>query len=223
MSETPKAFHLTPRIQKYVVDHSAAVDEVQRSLIAETEGLGFISIMQISPEQGAFMELFARAIGARRIIEVGTFTGYSALCFARALPEGGKLLCCDISEEWTSIGRRHWEKAGVAGRIELKIAPAGETLAALPADPVWDLAFIDADKGGYRTYYEEILERLRPGGVILVDNVLWMGTVADPTMAGEDVEAIRAFNDFVASDSRVEVAMLTIGDGLSMIRKKGGH
>jgi caffeoyl-CoA O-methyltransferase len=221
MSDTPKAFHLTPQIQSYVVAHSAPVDDVQKSLIKETEELGFISIMQISPEQGAFMESFARVIGARRIVEVGTFTGYSALCFARALPPDGKLLCCDISEEWTSIGRRHWEKAGVAGRIDLRLAPAADTLRALPADPVWDLAFIDADKGGYKTYYEEILKRLRPNGVILVDNVLWMGTVADPAMQGEDVEAIRAFNDFVVSDPRVEVVMLTIGDGLSMIRKKG--
>lgn len=220
MSDMPKAFHLTPQIQSYVVDHSTPIDDVQRALIAETEALGFVSIMQISPEQGVFLEQLARALGARRILEVGTFTGYSALCFARALPADGRLLCCDVSEEWTSIGRRHWEKAGLADRIELRLAPAAETLAALPADPVWDLAFIDADKGGYRTYYEEILKRLRPNGVILVDNVLWMGTVADPSMDGDDVAAIREFNDFVASDPRVEVAMLTIGDGLSMIRKK---
>jgi len=220
MSEMPKAFHLTPQIQRYVVDHSAPIDEVQKSLIAETEALGFIAIMQISPEQGAFMEQIARLIGAKRIIEVGTFTGYSALCLARALPPGGKLLCCDISEEWTSIGRRYWEQAGLGERIELRIAPAAETLAALPADPVWDLAFIDADKGGYLTYYEEILKRLRPNGVILVDNVLWMGTVADPSMEGEDVVAIRAFNNFVAKDPRVEAVMLTIGDGLSLLRKK---
>ena len=221
MSDMPKAFHLTPEIQRYVVEHSAPIDDVQRSLIAETEALGFISIMQISPEQGAFMEQLARLLGAKRIIEVGTFTGYSALCFARALPEGGKLLACDISDEWTSIGRRHWEKAGLSGRIDLRIAPAAETLAALPADPVWDMAFIDADTGGYRTYYEEILKRLSPNGVILVDNVLWMGTVADPNMDGEDVNAIRAFNDFVAADPRVEAVMLTIGDGLSLLRKKG--
>jgi len=221
MSDMPKAFHLTPAIQRYVVEHSSPIDEVQRSLIAETEALGFVSIMQISPEQGAFMEQFARLLGARRVIEVGTFTGYSALCFARALPPDGTLLCCDVSEEWTAIGRRHWEKAGLASRIDLRIAPAAETLAALPADAVWDLGFIDADKGGYRTYYEEILKRLRPNGVILVDNVLWMGTVADPDMEGEDVAAIREFNDFVVSDPRVEVVMLTIGDGLSMIRKKG--
>ncbi len=220
MSEIPKAFHLTPEIQRYVVDHSAPVDPVQRELIAETEGLGFVSIMQISPEQGAFLEQFARVLGAKRILEVGTFTGYSALCFARALPADGKLVCCDVSEEWASIARRYWRKAGLDDRIELHLAPAAETLAALPADPVWDLAFIDADKGGYRTYYEEILKRLRPNGVIFVDNVLWMGTVADPSMEGEDVTAIREFNDFVASDRRVDVVMLTIGDGLSMIRKK---
>lgn len=220
MSEMPKAFHLTPQIQKYVVEHSAPIDEVQRSLIAETEALGFISIMQISPEQGAFMEQLARLIGARRIIEVGTFTGYSALCFARALPPGGKLLCCDVSEEWTRIATRHWDRAGLSDRIELRIAPAAQTLSALPVDPVWDMAFIDADKGGYLAYYEEILKRLRPNGVILVDNVLWMGTVADPAMEGDDVTAIRAFNDFVASDPRVEAVMLTIGDGLSLLRKK---
>lgn len=220
MSDVPKAFHLTPQIQKYVVDHSVPIDEVQRSLVAETEALGFISIMQISPEQGVFLEQLTRLLRAHRIIEVGTFTGYSALCFARALPSDGRLLCCDVSEEWTSIGRRHWEKAGVADRIDLRLAPAAETLAALPVDETWDMAFIDADKGGYRTYYEEILKRLRPNGVILVDNVLWMGTVADPTMEGEDVQAIRAFNDFVVSDPRVDVVMLTVGDGLSLIRKK---
>jgi len=220
MSDTPKAFHLTPQIQRYVVEHSKGPDEVQRSLIAETEALGFISIMQIAPEQGAFMEQLARALGVRRAVEVGTFTGYSALCIARALPPGGKLLCCDISEEWTSIGRRHWERAGVADRIDLRLGPAAETLAAMPVEPIFDLAFIDADKAGYRTYYEEILKRLRPGGVILVDNVLWMGSVVDPDNTNEDTNAIRAFNDFVAADERVEVAMLTIGDGLSFIRKK---
>ncbi|HYC01152.1 MAG TPA: O-methyltransferase [Candidatus Limnocylindrales bacterium] len=217
----PKAFHLTPQIQRYVVEHSKAPDEVQRSLIEETEALGFVSIMQIAPEQGAFMEQLARALGVRHAIEVGTFTGYSALCVARALPEGGKLICCDINEEWTSIGRRHWQRAGVADKIDLRLGPAAETLAALPADAVFDLAFIDADKGGYKTYYEEILKRLKPGGVILVDNVLWMGSVVDPDNTAEDTIAIREFNDFVAGDSRVEVAILTIGDGLSFIRKKG--
>lgn len=221
MSDMPKAFHLSPEIHRYVVEHSLAPDEIQRALIAETEALGFVSIMQIAPEQGAFMEQFARALGARLAIEVGTFTGYSALCLARGLGSEGRLLCCDISEEWTAVGRRHWERAGVADRIDLRIGPAADTLASLPVEPVYDLAFIDADKTGYRRYYEEILRRLKPNGVILVDNVLWMGTVADPAASGEDIDAIRAFNDFVAADPRVEVAMLTVGDGLSVIRKKG--
>lgn len=221
MSEIPKAFHLTPQIHRYVVDHSTPLDEFQKALIAETEALGFVSIMQIAPEQGVFMEQLARAIGARRAIEVGTFTGYSALCLARGLGPQGRLLCCDISEEWTALGRKYWHKAGVADRIDLRIAPAADTLAALADEPSYDLAFIDADKTGYRLYYEEILRRLRPGGVILVDNVLWMGTVVDPGASGEDIEAIRAFNDFVVADPRVEVAMLTVGDGLSLIRKKG--
>ncbi|MBI5506165.1 MAG: class I SAM-dependent methyltransferase [Deltaproteobacteria bacterium] len=220
MSDVPKAFHLTPQVQRYVVDHSTALDDVQRALIAETEALGFISIMQIAPEQGAFMEQFARAMGATRAIEVGTFTGYSALCLARGLGPGGRLLCCDIDESWTAVGRRYWQRAGVADRIDLRIAPAADTLAALPEDPVYDLAFIDADKTGYRRYYEEILTRLRPNGVVFVDNVLWMGTVVDPESSGEDIDAIRAFNDFVVADPRVEVAMLTVGDGLSLIRKK---
>jgi len=221
LSDIPKAFHLTAQIQRYVADHCTPLDDVQKALIAETEALGFISIMQIASEQGAFMEQFARAIGARRAIEVGTFTGYSALCLARAMGPEGRLLCCDISQEWTAVGRKYWEQAGVADRIDLRIAPAVQTLAALPDDPVYDMAFIDADKTGYLRYYEEIVKRLRPDGVILVDNVLWMGTVADPDSTGEDIDAIRAFNDFVVRDPRVEVAMLTVGDGLSLVRKKG--
>ena len=137
--------------------------------------------MQVAPEQGAFLTLLTRLVGARRAIEVGTFTGYSSLCIARGLPAGGELLCCDVSEEWTAVARRFWEKAGVADKIELRIAPAAETLRALPAREDWDLAFIDADKPGYPVYYEEILRRLRPGGLILADNVLWMGRVADPS------------------------------------------
>jgi len=221
VSDIPKAFYLTPQIERYVVDHSAPLDDVQRELIEETQALGFIAIMQIAPEQGVFMEQFARAIGARRVIEVGTFTGFSSLCLARAVGPQGSVLCCDLSEEWTTIGRRYWKRAGVADRIDLRIGPAADTLAALPPDPVYDLGFIDADKVGYRRYYEEILARLRPNGVIFVDNVLWVGTVVDPDTTGEDVEAIRDFNDFVIRDPRVEVAMLTLGDGLSMIRKKG--
>ncbi len=220
MSDMPKAFNLSPEMHRYLVDHSEPADAVARALIERTAALGGISIMQIAPEQGAFMQLFAAAIGARRVIEVGTFTGYSTLCLARALPEDGKVLACDVSEEWTAVGREHWRLAGVDHKIDLRIAPALETLSALPPDEVWDLAFIDADKTGYDAYFEEILARLRPGGVILVDNVLWMGTVIDPAVQGEDVEAIRAFNDKVAADPRVESSMIAVGDGLSLLRKR---
>jgi caffeoyl-CoA O-methyltransferase len=220
MTDTPKSFHLSPEIHDYLVRHGTPPDEIQRALIEETKRLGGIAIMQIAPEQGAFMTLLAKLIGARRAIEVGTFTGYSALCLARGLADGGHLLCCDISEEWTRIGLPYWEKAGVAHKIELRLGPAAETLRALPADPVVDLAFIDADKGGYPVYYEEILARLRPGGLILVDNVLFMGTVVDPSVTNESVVAIRAFNDLLARDERVDRVMIAVGDGLTLLRKR---
>ena len=166
------------------------------------------------------MTLLARLLGARRAIEVGTFTGYSALCLARGLSDDGRLLCCDVSDEWTRIGKPYWEQAGVAHKIDLRLGPAAETLRALPPDPVVDLAFIDADKGGYPTYYEEILKRLRPGGLILVDNVLFMGTVVDPSVQNENVVAIRAFNEKVAADERVDRVMIPVGDGLTLLRKR---
>jgi caffeoyl-CoA O-methyltransferase len=217
--DAPKSFHLSPAVHDYLVRHGSPPDAVQQELIEETKRLGGISLMQIAPEQGAFMTLLARAIGARRAIEVGTFTGYSALCLARGLAPDGRLLCCDVSEEWTAIARRAWEKAGVASRIELRLGPAAETLAALPLEPAFDLAFIDADKGGYPVYYEEILKRLRAGGLILVDNVLWFGRVADPAADDEATRQIRSFNAKVATDPRVEVVMLAIGDGLTIVRK----
>ena len=217
---SPKDFHLTPELHEYIVAHGTPPDAIQQELIEETRELGGISIMQVAPEQGAFLTLITRLIGARRAIEVGTFTGYSSLCIARGLPEDGELLCCDVSEEWTAIGRRHWEKAGVGDRIRLEIAPAADTLRALPADPVYDLAFIDADKGGYRTYYEEILPRLRPGGLVLVDNVLWAGSVVDESNQNDDTVAIRAFNDHVAADDRVDCAMIPLSDGLTLLRKR---
>lgn len=216
----PKDFHLTPELHEYIVAHGTPPDAVQQALIDETSELGGISIMQVAPEQGAFLTLITRLIGARRAIEVGTFTGYSSLCIARGLTDDGELLCCDVSEEWTSIGRRHWEKAGVADRIRLEIAPGAETLRALPEDPVVDLAFIDADKTGYRTYYEEILKRLRPGGLVLVDNVLWAGSVVDASNQSDDTVAIREFNAFVAQDDRVDTSMIPLSDGLSLLRKR---
>jgi caffeoyl-CoA O-methyltransferase len=220
--DAPKSFTVSPALHAYLVAHGTPPDPVLESLIAETRQVaGPMAIMQIAPEQGAFMQLLARAIGARRVIEVGTFTGYSALCLARGLPDDGHLLCCDVSEEWTAVARRHWARAGVASRIELRIGPALETLRTLPRKPEWDLGFIDADKPAYPDYYEEILARLRPGGLVLADNVLWMGRVADPEAQDEQTQAIRAFNERVAADERVEVVMLPIADGLTIARKVG--
>jgi caffeoyl-CoA O-methyltransferase len=220
MADEPKSFQLAPEVHSYLVEHGTPPDEIQRALIEETRKLGGVSIMQIAPEQGAFMTLLARAIGARRAIEVGTFTGYSALCIARGLPEDGKLICCDVSEEWAAVGRPYWEKAGVAHKIDLRIAPALETLRALPRSQDLDLAFIDADKPGYHDYYEEILLRMRPGGVILVDNVLWMGAVVDSSIDDDQTRAIRDFNDRVACDDRVDTVMLAVSDGLTLLRKR---
>jgi caffeoyl-CoA O-methyltransferase len=220
MGETPKSIRMTAALHAYLVSHGTPPDEIQRALIDETRVLGDISVMQIAPEQGAFMTLVARILGARRAIEIGTFTGYSALCLARGLADDGELICCDVSEEWTSVGRRYWEKAGVAHKIDLRIAPAIETLAQLPREPGFDLAFIDADKSGYIAYFEALLPLIRKGGLILVDNVLWEGAVVNPAVDDEDTLAIRKFNDLVAADSRVECVMLPIADGLTLLRKR---
>jgi caffeoyl-CoA O-methyltransferase len=216
----PKTVSVTPAVHEYLVAHGTPPDEVQRSLIDATAALGAVSGMQIAPEQGAFMTLLTQIVGVRFAVEVGTFTGYSALSIARGLEPGGRLLCLDVSEEWTAIGRDHWERAGVADRIELRIGPAADALRSLPADPPIDLAFIDADKPGYRTYYDEIVERLRPGGVVLLDNVLWSGDVVDPAKDDENTRAIRAVNDHVAHDPRVDVVMLPISDGLTLARRR---
>jgi predicted O-methyltransferase YrrM len=220
MADAPKSFFLTKPVHDYLVAHAPPLDDVQRDLIAETEALGGISMMQIAPEQGAFMTLLTRLIGARRAIEVGTFTGYSAISIARGLSDDGTLLCCDVNEEWTAIARKYWERAGVDDKIELRIAPAIETLRSLPAGEQFDLAFIDADKPNYPHYYEEVLARLRRNGVILVDNTLWGGAVADSKATDDNTVAIRAFNDAVAADDRVESTILTVGDGLTLIRKR---
>jgi caffeoyl-CoA O-methyltransferase len=211
---------LTPDLYDYLAAHGHNSDPVRDELIAETEKLGPISLMQIAPEQGTLLNLLVRITGTRSAIEIGTFTGYSALCIAQALPVDGKLLCCDVSEEWTSIARRYWTKAGVADRIDLQIRPALETLNALPADRTFDFAFIDADKVSYRAYYEAILKRLRPNGLILFDNVLWMGQVIDPSAQSDDTKALRELNDFVAKDSRVQAVMVSISDGITIARKR---
>ncbi len=215
----PKSFFLTPEVHEYVVAHGSPPDEIQQALIAETAELP-MAMMQIAPEQGAFMTMITRLIGARRAVEVGTFTGYSALAIARGLPADGRLLCCDVSEEWTAIARRAWARAGVDHQIELKLAPAIETLRALPHDEEIDLAFIDADKPSYGAYYEELLARLRPNGLVMIDNTLWGGAIIDADASDENTVALRVFNDMVAADDRVEVAQLTLGDGLTMVRKR---
>ena len=220
MAEHLKFIALTPKLYEYVVMHGHNGDPLRADLAAETAKLGRISGMQIAAEQGTFMALLAASIGTRSAVEVGTFTGYSSLCVARALPADGRMLCCDVNEEWTSIARRYWERAGVANKITLKLAPAAETLKALPSSHTFDFGFIDADKSNYMTYYEEILKRMRPNGLIILDNVLWNGAIVDESVKDADTLALRAVNDFVAKDTRVEAVMLAVADGLTIVRKK---
>ncbi len=220
MASSDKFLHLNQALYDYVTEHGHNSDPILRDLAEETRKLGRIAGMQIAPEQGTLMGLLAHAIGAKSAVEVGVFTGYSSLCVARALPADGKLLCLDVNQEWTSIARRYWERAGVANKITLKLAPAAATLRALPASPTFDFAFVDADKSGYKTYYEEILKRLRGNGLLLIDNVLWNGQVIDPNDKSEDTAAIRALNDFIATDTRVEAVMIPIADGITIVRKK---
>ena len=221
MADAPKHTPITPALHEYLVAHGAPPDPVARALIEATAQLGGIAVMQIAPEQGAFMTWLARTLGAVRAVEVGTFTGYSTLCLARGLPEHGRVLALDVSAEWTAIGQRHWEAAGVAHKVELRIGPAADSLRTLPREPTFDLAFIDADKTGYAGYVEEILPRLRTGGVILVDNVLWGGAVVDAARQDADTRAIRAFNDAIVNDSRVDAVMIPLSDGLTLLRKRG--
>jgi len=216
----PKSFVLSPAVHEYLVDHSSALDDVRRRLIAETATLGAISGMQVAPEQSLLLTALTRLVRAREAVEIGTFTGLSSLSIALGLADGGHLLCCDVSEDWTAVARRAWVDAGVDERIELRIAPGADTLRSLPTRPYIDLAFIDADKPGYITYWEELVPRLRPGGVLLVDNVLWRGRVADPADSDEATVAIRAFNDHALADRRVDIVMLPVSDGLSLATRR---
>ena len=209
-----------PAIDEYASAHSTGPDAVQRDLqVITQERTGAASQMQIGDDQAVLMETVVRAMGARNAVEVGTFTGYSALAVARGLGPEGRLLCCDVSEEWTAIGREAWERAGVADRIDLRIGPGLDTLRALPKEEQFDFAFIDADKPGYPGYYEEILLRTRPGGLILIDNVLQGGRVIDESQTDESVVAIRDLNDAIVKDERVRVVLLPIGDGVSVVQK----
>jgi caffeoyl-CoA O-methyltransferase len=213
-------FTVTDEVRDYAAGRGSwPPDEVVERLRTRTAALGAVAGMQIGDDQGQLLTMLARLVGARRAVEVGTFTGYSGLCIARGLAEGGSLLCCDISPEWTAIGLRAWAAAGLGDRIELVIAPALQTLRALPLEEVLDLAFIDADKTGYAGYWSELVPRIRPGGLLLADNVLWSGRVVDQNDTDADTEALRVFNDMVARDDRVEVVMLTAFDGLTIARK----
>ena len=215
-----RSFLVTDEVRSYAVAHGSwRPDTVVRELQVETAELGDVAGMQIGDDQGQLLTMLARLTGARRAVEVGTFTGYSSLCIARGLADGGSLLCCDVSEKWTEIGRRAWAAAGLADRIELRIGPALETLRALPTEADIDLVFIDADKPGYAAYWAELVPRVRSGGLLLVDNVLWSGEIVDPDVSDATTTALRGFNELVASDDRVDTVVLTAFDGLTIARK----
>ncbi|MEU1387429.1 MULTISPECIES: O-methyltransferase [unclassified Nonomuraea] len=212
-----KANLLDPAVGRYILDHSTPPDPLLDELARETaEATGDAARMQISADQGRFLTMLTQLAAPAVAVEVGTFTGYSSVCIARGL-SGGRLHCFDVSEEWTSIAQRYWERAGVADRVSLTLGPALETLAAFD-EPI-DLAFLDADKGNYPGYYELLVERLRPGGLLLADNTLRSGHVADPARSETTTVQIREFNDLVIEDPRVSVVMLPVADGITMIRK----
>ena len=219
MSST--TLQMSSELHTYLLDNSLRESSLHQDLRKETQELT-MGRMQISPEQGQFMGFLVSLIGAKRAIEVGTFTGYSALSVALALPEDGYLLACDVSEEWTNVGKRYWEEAGVAGKIDLKLAPATETLSQLGVEQEgsFDFAFIDADKANYDNYYEQCFRLIRAGGLILIDNVLWGGSVIDDSVQDEDTVAIRELNAKLQKDERVDVSMLPVGDGLTLVRKR---
>lgn len=217
-----KSFFLDERLYEYLLSVSLRDDPVASGLREETARLPQ-SNMQIAPEQAQFLALVVHMIGARRTLDVGVFTGYSALAVARALPADGRVTALDVSEEWTSVGRRYWQEAGVADRIDLRLAPALDTLDDLIAGGAagdYDFAFIDADKVNYLEYYERCLTLMRPGGVIAVDNVLWNGSVADPGNDEPDTQAIRAFNEALKDDERIYLSLVPIADGLTLAVKR---
>jgi caffeoyl-CoA O-methyltransferase len=212
---------IDPAVSDYLLAHCTPADDLLRELAAETrEAFPGAAGMQVSPDEGQFLTMLTLLTGARRAVEVGVFTGYSSICIARGMPADGHLLACDVSEEWTSIARRYWKRAGLEERVDLRIAPALGTLRALPAEPVLDLAFIDADKGSYPLYYEELLTRLRPGGLLILDNVLLGGHVLDPASQGDADVAMRQMNEIIVGDHRVESVMLPVRDGVTLARKR---
>ena len=219
---TDRRLTVTDDIHRYLVEHSVREPEVLARLRAATEKLPEAS-MQIGPEQGQLMALLAKLIGAKRCIEVGVFTGYSSLAVALALPEDGRILACDVNEQWTAIARRFWREAGVEHKIELKLQPAARTLEQLLAAGAagrYDFAFVDADKPAYDTYYELLLKLLRPGGLMALDNTLWSGAVANPDEHEPNAVALRTLNDKLHRDERIDLSLLPVGDGLTIARKR---
>jgi caffeoyl-CoA O-methyltransferase len=213
--------NVTPELVDYAVAHGSWVEgPVEQRLRDETRALGPVARMQIGADEGQLLTFLTRLVGGHRAVEVGTFTGYSALCIARGLAPGGLLTCCDVSEEWTAIARRAWAAAGLEDRIDLRLAPAVETLRALPAREHVDLAFIDADKVGYAAYWAELVPRVRAGGLLVVDNVLYGGDVVNPGGTEVNARALQDFNDEVAADDRVDVVILPAFDGLTLARKR---
>ena len=213
---------LPEAVENYVAAVATRETELQRRLRNETSTMPHAG-MQIGADQGALLALLVRAVGATRALEIGTYTGYSALAVAMALPTDGKLVCCDINEEWTNVARRYWREAGVADRIELRLAPASDTLQQLLRDPgagTFDFAFVDADKEGYDGYYESGLELLRTGGLMAFDNTLWSGRVADRSNNDRDTVALRKLNEKARDDARVDSCLLTVGDGVLLVRKR---
>jgi predicted O-methyltransferase YrrM len=219
---TNRTIGISEELAAYVVEVGTREPEVLARLREETAAIPQHN-MQIAPDEGAFLALLVELLGARRCIEVGTFTGYSSTAIALALPPDGQLICCDVSEEWTSLARKYWEEAGVAGKIDLRIAPAAETLDQLLAsgeEDGFDFAFIDADKVGYDGYYERLLRLVRPGGLIAVDNTLWHGAVLDADSEDEDTRAIQAFNAKLAGDPRITLCLVPVADGVTLARRR---
>jgi caffeoyl-CoA O-methyltransferase len=216
-----KYLPMSDELHRYVVDHSSPRDDALLAAERETQALGSLASMQMAAEQGTLFTILLAAMGAKLAVEVGTFTGYGAVCMARGLAPGGRLICCEIDPERAAIAQRSLDQAGVADRAEIRVGPALDTLRALPLDAGIDFAFIDADKPGYLDYYEELLPRMRTNGLIALDNVLQDGRVIDPKSGNESTVAMRELNDRLVSDPRVEVAMVTIADGITFARKLG--
>lgn len=218
MSTTPTP--ITEELAAYVVAHAGGRDDALVEVERETAALGGPAVMQTSPEQAALLELLARVTGAERAIEIGTFTGYGAIRIARGLAPGGSLLCCELEQRWADVARRNLDAAGVGDRVEIRLGPALETLRALPSEPTFDLAYLDADKESYPAYYEELVPRLRPGGVLAIDNVLMSGRILDPADDDAGARAVAALNDDVLADDRVDSVLLAMADGLTLVRRR---